>query len=39
MKHTSTVLDPNLDDGQYRNPVIYADYSGPDVVRVGDELI
>jgi len=24
-------------DGQYRNPVLYADYSDPDVVRVGDD--
>lgn len=25
-------------DGTYRNPVIYADYSDPDVVRVGDDF-
>jgi len=24
-------------DGNYRNPVLYADYSDPDVVRVGDD--
>lgn len=24
-------------DGQYHNPVLYADYSDPDVVRVGDD--
>jgi len=27
---------PDRGDGSYRNPVIYADYSDPDVVRVGD---
>lgn len=25
-------------DGTYRNPVLYADYSDPDVVRVGDDF-
>ena len=25
-------------DGTYRNPIIYADYSDPDVVRVGDDF-
>lgn len=25
-------------DGQYRNPVLFADYSDPDVVRVGDDF-
>src|SRR5436189_1372699 len=24
-------------DGTYRNPILYADYSDPDVVRVGDD--
>ncbi len=28
---------PDLGDGTYRNPVINADYSDPDVVRVGDD--
>ena len=28
---------PDLGDGRYRNPVIHADYSDPDVVRVGDD--
>ncbi|MBX3427524.1 MAG: glycoside hydrolase 43 family protein [Pirellulales bacterium] len=27
----------DLGDGRYRNPVLWADYSDPDVVRVGDE--
>src|SRR5437899_2349802 len=25
-------------DGTYRNPVIHADYSDPDVIRVGDDF-
>jgi len=29
---------PDRGDGTYRNPVIYADYSDPDVVRVGDDF-
>ena len=29
---------PDLGDGTYKNPVIYADYSDPDVVRVGDDF-
>jgi beta-xylosidase len=28
---------PDLGDGTYKNPVLYADYSDPDVLRVGDE--
>ena len=28
---------PDADDGMYRNPVLYADYPDPDVVRVGDD--
>lgn len=24
-------------DGTYRNPIIHADYSDPDVIRVGDD--
>jgi len=28
---------PDLGDGRYRNPVLYADYSDPDVIRVGDD--
>lgn len=30
------VWNPNLSDGRYRNPIIHADYSDPDVVRAGD---
>ena len=25
-------------DGTYRNPVLYADYSDPDVIRVGADF-
>lgn len=28
---------PDLGDGMYSNPIIYADYSDPDVIRVGDD--
>ncbi|MVN76008.1 family 43 glycosylhydrolase [Hymenobacter sp. HMF4947] len=28
---------PDLGNGQYKNPVLYADYSDPDVVRVGED--
>ncbi|HEX3626289.1 MAG TPA: glycoside hydrolase 43 family protein [Verrucomicrobiae bacterium] len=29
---------PDCGDGTYRNPVIYADYSDPDVIRVGNDF-
>lgn len=29
---------PDLGDGTYRNPILHADYSDPDVVRVGDDF-
>lgn len=28
---------PDLGDGTYKNPVIHADYSDPDVIRVGED--
>ncbi|MBC8085549.1 MAG: family 43 glycosylhydrolase, partial [Hymenobacter sp.] len=31
----SNVWVPDLGDGRYKNPVLYADYSDPDVIRVG----
>ncbi len=34
----SSVWVSDLGNGNYRNPVIYADYSDPDVVRVGDDF-
>jgi beta-xylosidase len=33
----SKVWNPDIGDGTYKNPVIFADYSDPDVVRVGDD--
>jgi len=29
---------PDLGDGSYKNPIIFADYSDPDVTRVGDDF-
>ncbi len=29
---------PDAGDGAYRNPILYADYSDPDVIRVGDDF-
>lgn len=29
---------PDLGNGKYKNPVIFADYSDPDVIRVGDDF-
>lgn len=34
----SEVWVPDLGNGQYQNPVIDADYSDPDVIRVGDDF-
>lgn len=31
--------DPCLGDGNYRNPVLYADYSDLDVVKVGEDFL
>lgn len=28
---------PDLGDGSYRNPILFADYSDPDVIRAGDD--
>ena len=35
--YISEVWQPDLGNGKYKNPVINADYSDPDVVRVGDD--
>lgn len=32
------VWQPDLGNGTFKNPVIYADYSDPDVIRVGDDF-
>ncbi len=37
-KDLSKVWVPDLGNGKYKNPVIDADYSDPDVVRVGDDF-
>lgn len=29
---------PDLGDGTYRNPILHADYSDPDAIRVGDDF-
>jgi beta-xylosidase len=34
----SSVWNPDNGDGTYRNPVLYADYSDPDVLRVGEDF-
>jgi beta-xylosidase len=33
-----SVWTPDNGDGTYQNPIIYADYSDPDVIRVGDDF-
>ncbi|OGU28105.1 MAG: glycoside hydrolase [Ignavibacteria bacterium GWA2_54_16] len=33
----SGVWTPDRGDGTYKNPILYADYSDPDVIRVGDD--
>ena len=35
--YVSQVWSPDLGNGKYKNPVIYADYSDPDVCRVGND--
>lgn len=32
------VWQPDQDDGTYRNPILYADYSDPDMIRVGEDF-
>lgn len=34
----SAVWVADLDNGKYKNPVLHADYSDPDVVKVGDDF-
>ncbi|NBJ07960.1 glycoside hydrolase [Alistipes sp. Z76] len=36
-EYVSEVWSPDLGNGKYINPIIDADYSDPDVVRVGDD--
>ena len=35
---STPVWQPDLSDGTYRNPILHADYSDPDAVRVGDDF-
>lgn len=35
--YISEVWNPDLGNGKYKNPIIYADYSDPDVCRVGND--
>jgi beta-xylosidase len=32
------IWNPNVDDETYKNPIIHADYSDPDVVKKGDDF-
>jgi len=34
----SKVWNPDLGNGTYKNPVLHADYSDPDAIRVGDDF-
>lgn len=34
--HTNVLWCGDLGDGRFQNPVLFADYSDPDVIRVGD---
>lgn len=36
--NSKIIWNPNKSDDTYRNPIIFADYSDPDVVRVGDDF-
>ncbi|TDS14884.1 glycoside hydrolase family 43 protein [Sphingobacterium paludis] len=36
-KTVSSVWVADLGNGQYRNPILHADYSDPDAIRVGDD--
>jgi beta-xylosidase len=38
MSDIDPVWQPDNEDGTYKNPIIYADYSDPDVIRVGDDF-
>jgi Beta-xylosidase len=34
---SNDVWTPDLGNGKYKNPLIYADYSDPDIIRVGED--
>ena len=35
--YRSEIWRADQGDGTYKNPILYADYSDPDVIRVGDD--
>lgn len=37
-KKSNEVWTPDNGNGTYKNPIIFADYSDPDVIRVGDDF-
>ena len=37
-KKFSKVWVSDLENGDFRNPIIFADYSDPDVIRVGEDF-
>lgn len=37
MKRRKTMWQADLENGMYRNPILYADYSDPDAIRVGED--
>lgn len=38
VNYISKVWSPDLGNGKYKNPIINADYSDPDAIRVGDDF-
>jgi hypothetical protein len=38
-RYVSKVWVSDLGNGTYKNPVINADYSDPDAIRVGDDFL
>ena len=37
MSNPQKLWRPDAGTGKYRNPILYADFSDPDAVRVGDD--
>ena len=33
----TTMWNADLENGMYKNPILYADYSDPDACRVGED--
>lgn len=38
IKNTAQNWVPDLGSGNYKNPILYADYSDPDIIRVGEDF-